>query len=63
VAATLIETINYLSRLPNQFSDTGIFKGVIDRYDRWETVFIIPALMAAMMLLFAALPWAVAQAG
>jgi len=57
VAATLIATIIIYPRLPNQVPAHWNFQGVIDRYDRRETVFILPAVMAGMMLLFAALPW------
>ena len=57
IVATLIATVVIYPRLPGQIPMHWNFRGDIDHYGSRESIFLLPGVMAAAVLLFAVLPW------
>jgi uncharacterized membrane protein len=57
IVATLVVTALLYSHLPDQIPTHWNFKGEINHYGSRHSVFMLPGIMAGMLLLFAVLPW------
>ena len=57
IVATLVVTVVLYPHLPDQIPNHWNFKGEIDHYGSRQSVFMLPGIMAAALLLFAVLPW------
>jgi uncharacterized membrane protein len=57
IAATLIITLLLYNDLPPRIPMHWNWRGQVDRFGGKQEIFILPAAMIAMALLFAALPW------
>jgi uncharacterized membrane protein len=57
IAVTLVATLVIYPDLPRRVPVHWNFRGDIDRYADKKEVFLGPALMVGMLLLFAVLPW------
>jgi uncharacterized membrane protein len=57
IVATLVVTALLYSHLPDQIPTHWNFKGEIDHYGSRQSVFMLPGVMAGVLLLFAVLPW------
>jgi uncharacterized membrane protein len=57
IVATLIVTLIFYPELPTRIPMHWNWRGQINRYgDKWE-IFLMPAAMVVVVLLFAAMPW------
>ncbi len=57
IVVMLIATVVVYPDLPSRIPAHWNFRGEVDRYgDKWE-VFLMPALMVGIVILFAVLPW------
>lgn len=57
IVATLVVTALLYPHLPDQIPKHWNFKGEIDHYGSRQGVFMLPGVMAGVLLLFAVLPW------
>ena len=57
IVATLVVTVVLYAHLPDQIPEHWNFKGEIDHYGSRQSIFMLPGIMAAALLLFAVLPW------
>jgi uncharacterized membrane protein len=57
IVATLVVTALLYPHLPDQIPEHWNFKGEIDHYGSRQSVFMLPGVMAGVLLLFAVLPW------
>ena len=57
IVATLLVTALLYPHLPDQIPEHWNVKGEIDHYGIRQSVFMIPGVMAGVLLLFAVLPW------
>ena len=57
IAITWLATFLIYPRLPSQIPLHWNFSGQVDRFGSRENLFLMPAIMVAVVLLFAALPW------
>lgn len=57
IVATLVVTVVLYPHLPDQIPNHWNFKGEIDHYGSRQSIFMLPGIMAAALLLFAVLPW------
>jgi len=57
IAATLVVTALLYPHLPDQIPTHWNFKGQINHYGSRQSIFMLPGIMAGMLLLFAVLPW------
>jgi uncharacterized membrane protein len=57
IVATLVVTALLYSHLPDQIPTHWNFKGEINHYGSRQSVFMLPGIMAGMLLLFVVLPW------
>jgi uncharacterized membrane protein len=57
IVATLVVTVVLYPHLPDQIPEHWNFKGEIDHYGSRQSIFMLPGIMAAALLLFAVLPW------
>src|SRR5262245_64936854 len=57
IVATLIVTLTFYPGLPSRIPMHWNWRGQVNRYgDKWE-IFLMPAAMVVVVLLFAAMPW------
>ena len=57
IVVTVIATVVIYPRLPGQIPMHWNFRGDIDHYGSRKSIFLLPSVMAAAVLLFAVLPW------
>ena len=57
IAATLIATILVYPDLPNRIPMHWNFQGEVDRYGGKSEIFLLPAIMLGIVILFACMPW------
>lgn len=57
IGATFVVTLIAYPHLPDQIPQHWNLKGEIDHYGSRQSVFMLPAVMAGVLLLFEVLPW------
>jgi immunity protein, SdpI family len=57
IVATLIVTLAIYPRLPGQIPMHWNFRGDVNRYGSKANAFLLPGVMAAVVMLFSVLPW------